>query len=263
MASIHVKQLGVLLRVHRRHEWLPVIWKQIRELSRKRWVHLVVMADRPSPEVIAIIGEWERHPYLRIRLTLVECPEPIRTSTGCRWTETMQFMYRRLRDDDHTTAAMVWDDDVIFSDDALLELRAHLDLFEYDRVEVDWLQINDEQAETHDAGFLRHRATCLFRVYPDDDWSDILTKTIIGGGTASPIYVARSPLFMVLDGHVLHMGYCSPDRREHAWNAARACGQIDGYFRQLARPPKPLRCLGTRETSRFLSGHLAQAQRTR
>lgn len=258
MASISVQQVGFLLRVHRRSEWLSVIFSQMRKIARKRRAHLVVMADRPSPSVITALARLERQIPDNFQLTILECPEPIRTSQGCRWTETMQFMYGHLREDGATQAAMLWDDDIIFSDVALQEIRAHLDFMEHDRIEAYWLNISNPQATQYDAGFLRHMGTQLFRVYKDDDWSDILTRTTGGGGTQSPIFVARSSNFTELKGRILHMGYCGPDQRQEAWNAAKACGQTDGYFRQLFRAPTHTRCVGPSMTSEALTLHLAQ-----
>jgi len=255
---ISVQQLGFLLRVHRRSEWLPVLFEQMKELARGRRAHLVVMADRPTPSVITALNAIESGLPKSFKLTLLECPEPIRTTRGCRWTETMQFMYSHLKDGG-SQAGMLWDDDIIFSDTAMDELKAHLKAFKHDRLEAEWLNINDERADTYDAGFLRHRGTHLFRIYKDDDWSDILTKTIGGGGTQSPIFVARSQKFDYLKGKVLHMGYAGPDNRQLAWNAAKACGQTDGYFRQLAREATPVQCEGPNETSRTLSRHLTKA----
>lgn len=191
--------------------------------------------------------------------TLLECPEPIRTSRGCRWTETMKFMYGRLRRDGGTQAAMMWDDDIIFSDTAFLEIRAHLDFLEVDRVEGDWINIANHSATHYDSGFLTHSGTHLFRIYKEDDWSDILTRTTGGGGTQSPIYVARSTNVSNLTGRIIHMGYCGEDERQEAWNAAKACGQSDGYFRQLNREPTLTKCQGPDELSATLTAHLAVA----
>ena len=214
------------------------------------------MADRPTAAVITTLSRIEDACPENIDITYLESPEPIRTSKGCRWSETMQFMYGHLKDGG-SQAGMIWDDDLVFSDAAMDQLHQHLHFFEHDRVEAEWLNIADEEARTYDSAFLKHTSTHLFRMYKEDDWSDVLTKTIGGGGTASPIFVARSQNFTTITGRVLHLGYCSPDRRQHSWNAAKACGQTDGYFRQLARDPEPTRCSGRYETSRTLSRHLA------
>jgi hypothetical protein len=258
MASISVRQVGFLLRVHRRSEWLSVIFSQMRQVARGRRAHLVIMADRPSPNVISALAKIERLKPDNFDFTLLECPEPIRTSQGCRWTETMQFMYRHLREDGASGAGMLWDDDIILSDVALQEIRAHLNFMDVDRVEADWFNICNEEATHYDSGFLRHTGTHLFRIYKDDDFSDILTRTMGGGGTQSPIFVARSANFVHMKGRILHMGYCSPDHRQLAWNAAKACGQTDGYFRHLFREPVPKVCSGPTMTSEALTKHLAQ-----
>ncbi|MEE8385184.1 MAG: hypothetical protein V3S01_04650 [Dehalococcoidia bacterium] len=259
LATISVQQVGFLLRVHRRSEWLPVIFSQMREVARGRRAHLVVMADRPSPSVVAALAQMERKMPDSFTYTLLECPEPIKSAQGCRWTETMQYMYQKLRKDGASGAGMLWDDDIVFSDVAIQELRAHLSFFEFDRVEAEWLNISTPDATQYDRGFTCHRGTHLFRIYADDDWSDILTRTTGGGGTQSPIFVARSHSKSDMKGRVLHMGYCTADEREHAWNAAKACGQADAYFIQLHRKPKHTLCRGATETSRTLARHLTSA----
>jgi len=205
------------------------------------------MYDRPSPEVVCAIERLKLPDY--ITRTDVEAPVAIRSAAGCKWTETVQFMYSHVREDGASQACMLWDDDLIFSDDALEELQTHLDDFTHDRIEALWLHAIDPECKFHDVGFPPHWATCLFRVYEDDDWSDVLTRTVIGGGTHSPIYVARSANFARLNGRVLHMGYCSPDQRESAWNSARQSGQTCAFFRTLSRPPAPQRATGSGETS--------------
>lgn len=259
MTSISVRQVGFLLRVHRRSEWLPAIFKQMQKVAKGRRAHLVVMADRPSPNVITALAAMERKMPDSFLYTLLESPEPIRTSQGCRWAQTIKFMYQRLREDGASQAGMLWDDDIFLSDVALQEIRAHLDFLEVDRVEGDWINITDRTATHYDSGFLPHSGTHLFRIYKEDDWSDILTRTLGGGGTQSPIYVARSNSSASLKGRIIHMGYCGEDERQQAWNAAKACGQSDGYFRQLNREPTLTKCSGPTEMSATLSAHLAEA----
>lgn len=253
MATVSVRKVAFMLRVHRRSEWLPLIYKQMRAVAKGRQAHLFIMADRPSASVAAAVNKIVGNLPDSWDVTVLECPGAIRTHLGCRWTETMKFMYAKVKQDEEIDAAMLWDDDILFSDMAIKELRAHLHFFEYDRIEANWLNLVDEEGEQYDSGFLNHSGTHLFRVYAEDDWSDVLTRTTGGGGTQSPIFAARSQNFVTMDGKVLHMGYCSEDKRQEAWNAAKACGQYDGYFRHLRKPPVPKKCVGPKMTSSTLS----------
>ena len=213
------------------------------------------MADRPNAAVTSAVHKFAGNRALtkNFKVTILESPEAIRSADGCRWTETMQYMYSHVRNDGVSQACTVWDDDIVLSDTALEEMSALLDHLPHDRVEALWIHAIDEDCEEHDIGFPPHRATFLFRVYPDDDWSDVLTRTIIGGGTHSPIFVARSPNVGSMDGRVLHMGYASEDAREYAWNQARQSGQVCPFFRTLSRPPAPQRATGPSETSTDLA----------
>ena len=217
----------------------------MRQLAAGREGYLIVMADRPSPSVIAALQDLERD--LPMTVEFIDAPCKLRSAEGREWTLATQFMYSHLREY-KCDAAMLWDDDCIFSTLAMKELRDHLEFFEGDRVEAEWLNCTDPARDSYDSSFPVHRATCLFKCYRDDDWSDILTRTTAGGGTHSPIYVARSHDYSALQGRVLHMGYCSEDQRAQAWNAAKASGQTCPYFRTLSKPPIKKKCKGPGET---------------
>lgn len=216
---------------------------QMEALAEGREAVLVIMADRPSPAVIIELNKLEHNLPDNMVLEIITAPKKLRSGEGCNWTGTMQYQYLVMKKY-NIDAGMLIDDDCLFSIKLMEELREHLDFLTVDRLECEWRNCTDEEGNNYDRSFPTHRATCLFRAYREDNWSDILTRTTGGGGTHSPIFVARSGSYESAEGRVLHMGYCSPDRREEALLAAKASGQIDPYFLTLAKEPKTTPLVG-------------------
>lgn len=251
-----VENLAVLLRVHRRHRWLPLILRQIQTLAACRRVHLLIHVDRPTPEVsrfledLKSLGELEAP---NLRFTLLYADAPVQSGADTDWIAPLRRLLEMARRSGPVDAAMVWDDDWLLSDHLMDEILLALEHLQYDRYDADWIQCSNPEGTQYDAAFPRHRGCVLFRAYRDDDWRSTLTSRVVGGGAFCPHYVMRSDLACVLDGNVMHFGYCTDAERKKAWESAKASGQLCAFFRQLAAPPDLQPCVGRKQTSAYLA----------
>lgn len=227
VGTVNVKKLLILLRVHRRHAYLPAIWKQISYLTKDRSCQLIIQADRPSIEVVAEVDAYKRRAPKRIRVDVIEAPAPVVSSAGQKWYQSVQNMWLLRHGDED--AGIVWDDDWLFSPSALKEMRGHLEFFEHDCLDAVWHHMWDN--EHANARFPSpHYAAALFRIYRGDNFDPDLTSHC-------PQHPARSKNRLVLQHPVYHFGYATEEDRLRCWEAFRRAGRIDAHTIALTKPP--------------------------
>lgn len=219
-----------LMRLHRRHRFLPAIFSQIVQMTRRRMGTVIFGLDRPTPAVVRAVDKAVRSAPTRLEFDYVTLP-PLQSSEGAAWVDSLQLLHSRMLQIPCADAGMLLDDDILFTDNALRELEDHLADLQLDRVDAQKLHVCDDSFEHHDEGIHETYETFLFRVYREDKWTQM---------NNCPDRVARSPLRTRLDNPVLHFGYINADERERCWNAAKLCGQTDAYYRSLAMPPQPV-----------------------
>jgi len=234
---LRVRRLGLMLRLHRRARWIPDIFKQMRRIARDvNEIYTVVMVDRVSHEVVTTLNrELERKENEILNIELMDAPsEGIVSSNGQKWMESLRVQYGRLRLNAGypLDAAMLWDDDCLFSEDGLRELRGHLRCLEYDRLDGESIFFWDDK-EHINTRFPRHVQASLFRVYPDDDYpknNDFIV--------AAPEYVSRSHNWLLLSNPILNHGYMTKADREMVFAAAKLSGRMDDHTLTLVRSPE-------------------------
>ncbi|MEE8522140.1 MAG: hypothetical protein V3S83_12330 [Gemmatimonadota bacterium] len=222
--AISVKHLQVFLRVHRRWQYLEDVFKQIKELGRGRIVTVTVQTDRTSIDVFRELARIETRLPTHVLTEIHEGPQILNERQN--WLLSIKTLYDFA--DSDADAGIVWDDDWLFSKLGLREMRAHLELLEFDRIEAKWLHCWDNHQQ-HNALFPEHWAACLFRMYPRDQWKRLMAHC--------PDFVSRSPRVHRADFDIYHLGYMDPEDRRKAWEAYRAAGKIDGHSLCLVKEP--------------------------
>lgn len=234
---VKVEHLGILLRVHRRHEYLGKIFDQIRKLNRSRKITVTVGMDRPAPKVIAAVHK-EMELCLRSRKNrIVNCHPmpPVVSATGARWMEPLLALHENHRRDCAASgwgppdAGMLLDDDALFTDAGLAEIRGHLLELTYDRLDVRHLFLWDHP-DQHNANVPEHWSCAVWRQYPGDHFPTTFV-------TKSPERVARSRSVLRLEHAALEYGWLTQDARDAAFTAAKAAGRLDAHTLSLVRPP--------------------------
>lgn len=237
MRTFVCKRLGVMLRLHRRADYLPTIFRQIRSLGRGREVVLVCCYDRASQEVIRTVDRLAAKMPPRCKLVHTEAPTPVVSSAGERWVESIAHCHAHIVAEG-CDVGMLWDDDLLYSAEALRELRAHLQFFEHDRLDALWLHMWDEP-DTHNAAFPPHWAAAAFRVYPGDGYTD---PTCLNH---APQACAWSDSVGVIQGPAYHYGYYTEDARRTSWASLKRAGKVDSHTLCLTQPPKKEKVSGT------------------
>lgn len=227
MTSIRCENLGVMLRLHKREQYLRDIVKQIKHLGRHRKVTLVLCFDRPSQAVVRTVDRLDFPEHWEIVTT--EAPAPVVSTHGERWSEVLQHCFLEIRDRG-CDAGMLWDDDLLYTPRALKEIRYHLEYLAYDRIDALWYHVWDSEDQHNDA-FPPHWAAALFRIYPSDSFSSRFVAHC-------PERTALSERSEVLEFPALHYGYFQPADRDASWLAAKRSGKLDGHTLALVRKPK-------------------------
>jgi len=228
--ALRVESLAILLCVHQRAEYLSEIWSQILYLLRGRAGKVFIRFDAPCQEVIAEIDRLAAYTPPHVELIPYEAKSPLRSSDEKSWALGRYDFYEFARAAAHFDAAMSWDDDVLFTTQALRELRAHLDFMEFDRLDCRWAMCWDSRVDENTL-IPTHIAACLFRAYPHDKWSRTYVQH-------APEFVSLSGTHHLLSAPALHLGYMTQSDRELAWAHAKASGKIDKHSIALRKPPK-------------------------
>jgi len=232
LVAIRANNLAFLLQVHKRAEYLPEIFAQMKFLSRGLHGHVFVRFDRPSQEVIRIIDRLAAKLPKRLEFTPFEGKARAKAAQ-CNPNMLGGLARRELHDfamaTDDFDAGMLWDDDVLFTWRALQDLRAFLRFLEHDRYDIRWAMCHGNRA-TENITFPDHFATALFKVYPNDRWN-------IDYVQHSPHYTAFSDDAKIMETLALHLGYMTDEDRQIAWLNAKASGKIDAHTLALVREP--------------------------
>jgi len=228
--SLRCEHLAVLLRVHRRPQYLTQIFKQIKQLSDGRSTTVLVRTDRPSMEVMTSLDRIQESLPSNIKVEVFEAACRTRSSSGENWAlSCVELHEKTLALEPLPEVAMLWDDDVVFGDTALQEVKEALAFFDYDNISVRWAMCHGS-TNIENTTFPAHWAACAFRVYKDDAWSTTLVQH-------APANAANGTT-LKLSPPALHLGYLTENDREEAWLAAKASGKLDNHTYALIRPPQ-------------------------
>lgn len=191
---------------------------------------------------------------------IVEAAPPVLSSEeGEQWSRGLNHaLLETLRVMPHPPAAvMVWDDDQLFSDAGLDELRGHLDAFAYDRYEALSLFFwNHENRYNATPAMLNHWSPVLFRYVPGDTFPDDFV-------VAATRKVARSHNVCRLAYPALNYGYLRAEDRANAWQRTRDAGRVDAFTINFAHQKPPLRRWRSNDTTRSVLRRLAQSLKAR
>jgi len=241
---VKVGHLGVLLRVHRRHEYLPKVFDNIRKLNRGRKVTLSIAADRPTPEVLKVVSrELDLTAKIGNRFLNVHSSPPVVSAAGANWMEPLLVLHENHRRDIEASgfgpvdAGMLLDDDAVFSPEGIREIRGHLTELCYDRLDVQHLFLWDHP-DQHNARVPEHRSCAVWRQYPNDHFP---TAFVV----KCPQRVARSRHVCCLEHPALEYGWLTQDDRDAAFTSAKAAGRLDAHTLSLVRPPNLKRLHGS------------------
>jgi hypothetical protein len=240
---VRVEHLGILLRVHRRHEYLARIFDQVRKLNRARKITLSIAADRPTPDVLKVVSrELALAQKVGNRFLNVHSSPPVVSSAGARWMEPLMALHEYQTRDVEASgfgpvqAGMLLDDDALFTPAGIKELRGHLLELCYDRLDVQHLFLWDHQ-DRHNASVPEHWSCAVWRQYPSDHFS---TAFVV----KCPQRVARSSRVCRLAEPALEYGWLTQEARDAAFTAAKAAGRLDAHTLSLVRPPNLQRIHG-------------------
>ena len=227
-----VKRLGVLLRLHRKSSYIKRIFQQIRKLKVR--THITISLDRPSAAVSTEVNKAIRNLPDRITADCWEPPSPIVTASSQNWMLGLACQYTQLLTQLDAQAVLVWDDDMLFTEDGLREIRGHLHDMMYDRYDVLSVFFWDNP-NTINLKMLKHPhwSSVLFRVYPGDVYP---TNYVVH----CPERVAKSPHVCRLAHPARNYGYLSQTDREEAWRTSKLMGRIDGFTQFFVDSPDPL-----------------------
>jgi len=245
-ATGKVEHLGIMLRVHARHQYISPLLSDIhRHLGRQRKVTVTIGADRPSPKVIAAVARMvdNNHRFAGRFLNVHEIPASV-CNAGAGWMAPVRYLHECHRQDVDASgfgpsqACMLIDDDALFTARGLREIRGHLNDFAYDRLDVRHLFCWDAP-DLHNAGVPPHWSAGVFRVLEGDDFP---TNFVV----RCPERVARSQNVCRLSEPVHELGWLKESDRKAAFAAAKAAGRLDGHTLSLVRTPNLQRINGDR-----------------
>jgi len=230
--TIRVKNLGVILRVHRRKKYLHRILRQINGFRSYGGptITVLISCDRPTPAVAAeVVKQAEKFPELMIQIW--PSPRAIVSSEGLNWMPVLAEQYRQLLEIEGPPfdACMLWDDDALFTRGAIVELRRHMKCLEYDRIDALSLFLWDTARRVNTA-FPTHWSACLFRVYEGDQFPTDFE-------VHCPRHCARSTNVAVLKNPWLNYGYMESEERQRTFEDQKAAGKIDAHTLCLIRSP--------------------------
>lgn len=126
-------------------------------------------------------------------------------------------------------AAMLWEDDMLFTKQGLKELRGHFEFFEFDRYEVE-SKFHWDNALTYNASFPEHWSAILWRCYPGDRHSPVEIQH-------APEAVQRSDAVCRLTHPLRNFGYMRKDDRKMQFERAKEFGRLDNHIFTLVRDP--------------------------
>lgn len=231
LPALQVRELGIMLRVHSRHEYLDRVFATFARLANEdRNVTVCIMYDRANAEIISAINyAFERYPYLR-RLEM-QAPFALVDEKGEHFMEALDIQYEALRAEvPNLDAASLWDDDMWLTPAGLVELNKILDNFDCDRLETRTYFLWDS-LERANENFPPHWQALVFRVYPEDRYStDFMVHC--------PEYTAFSPELRRMTHRLRNAGYMEPRERQRTWEMFKRAGKIDSHTMVLQVPPR-------------------------
>jgi len=146
----------------------------------------------------------------------------------CNWVRPLQFLHDRIMIE-KPEAILNLDDDQLFTDDGIAEIKGHLEFFCEDRYEYQTLFAWDSP-DKYNAAVPDHWSSNLFRAYPNDRWATHFVQH-------APEAVARSERFGRLKCPVMNYGYMDADVRADYWSRYKLAGKIDAHTMSFIRPP--------------------------
>jgi hypothetical protein len=230
LPAIHVDNLGIMLRVYRRHEFICKVFETLARLATEdRKVTVSVLYDRPTAKVLEEVNHgFDRFPWLnRIE---IPAPFPLVDEKGEHFMEALDVQYEDMRAKvPNLDAASLWDDDMWFRPAGIFEATKLLDKFEADRIETRTYFLWDKMSQANDA-FPAHWQALFFRVYPEDRYT---TEFMVH----CPEHTAFSPYLIRQKERLHNAGYMKTDERQKTWEQFQRAGKIDAHTMCLVNPP--------------------------
>lgn len=225
-----VRRYGVMLRLHRRHEYIEKIFQNFRALAARRELFLAIQLDRPSAEVAAALAKQIKNLPSRWTVDVFETPYALVTRRE-NYMLALQTHLEVLEELAHhkLDAASLWDDDMWLTKKGLTELKGHLDILEADRIEARSYFLWDKKSQANEA-FPAHWQALLFRYYRGDKFpQDYIVHC--------PHRVAQGP-YIRMENRLRNAGYLDPDDRRLTWEAYKKAGKVDAHTLQLVNDPQ-------------------------
>jgi hypothetical protein len=188
-------------------------------------VTIAILADRPSAGVVKALSR-EKWPK-KYNVIIEPSPEPVVGETT-NWVRPLAFLHERIMQEE-PEAILNLDDDQLFTDDGIAEIRGHLEFFTSDRYEYRTLFMWDDES-TYNDRFPDHWSANLFRAYRHDQWATHFVQHC-------PEACARSQHVTRLQEPVVNFGYMDADVRADYWQKYKRVGKVDAHTLALIREP--------------------------
>lgn len=229
-----------MLRLHRRAKYIRRIFDTIRKVARRGpKTYVAVMLDRPDVEVTVELDRQLRNLPDSIEAAHFEAPYPL-VDDRENFMAALKVHYEYLRGMADVDAASLWDDDMWFDAAGIRELRGHMHILEYDRIEARSYFLWDHLDMANDA-FPPHWQAILFRAYEGDDFPENYM-------VHCPHQTAISQYSCRMHNRLRNAGYLTEEERARSWDMFKRAGKIDGHTMCLIKDPKLVRVNGSKKT---------------
>lgn len=218
---------GVMLRLHRRHQFLSTIFDNLRALGQGRLTHVAVQLDRPSAAVASALETEMAKCDGTFSFDVFAAPHALLDGQE-QYAAALPAQYQRLVAWG-ADGASLWDDDMYFRRADLKEFAGYLALLKTHRVDVRSRFLWDDTAH-YNASMPEHWQAMLFQVLPGDDFTTDFTAHC-------PRACALSPSAAKFDAFLMNAGYLTEVDRERVFAAYRAVGKLDDFTLALVRHP--------------------------
>jgi len=237
--GVEVMHLGVMLRCHARHAYLPDIFAMVRRLvpkAAKKSFHITfsIGVDRPTADVVCEINREMRRPWRRGKY-YYHPSFPIVSTAGFEWMQQLRALHEAHLADCLDNVGSPPDAILLLEDDRLLtpagerELRGHLTFLEHDRLDVEAKFCWDDPAQIN-TDVLEHWCALLWRHYRGDEFP--LNRVV-----NAPNAATNSPRSLRLTHPMKDFGWLTSEERERSWLANKEAGRIDHFTLALQRKP--------------------------
>jgi hypothetical protein len=220
---------GIMLRLHRRPEYITKIFDNFRKLARGRKCCISVMLDRPTSEVAFALDKAIKYLPDSFTVDILDAPMPL-VGEAENFMSVLQVHYEHLLGMGPVDAVSLWDDDFWFRRGGIREFRGHLASLEYDNVEARSYFLWNHPDQANEA-FPAHWQSILFRVYPGHKFpEDYIVHC--------PHEIAQSSARKKMTHRLYNAGYLAEEERQRTFQMYKRAGKLDRHTLSLVGEPR-------------------------